>query len=102
MKEYLWVVQFDLPTELDDECNRIYDTQHIPNIRRVAGVLGVQRYRPTTLVEGITQYMATYRVTSSDLPFTPEWIAASGAGDWPIRIRPHVRNLRRVMYEALG
>ncbi len=102
MKEYLWVVQFDLPTELEDECNRIYDTQHIPNILRVSGVLGVQRYRPTLQAEGVSQYMAMYRVTSPDLPFTPDWLAASGAGDWPVRIRPHVLNLRRVMYEAPG
>lgn len=101
MKEYLWVIQLDIPAELDDEFNHIYDTQHIPNIKRVPGVLGVQRYRLTHAVEGVARYMATYRVTSSELPYTPEWIAASSAGDWPSRIRPHVRNVTRAMYEPL-
>lgn len=101
MKEYLWVIHLDIPTEHEDEFNRIYDTQHIPNICRVPGVLGVQRYRLTSPVDGMAQYMATYRVTSPDLSVTPEWIAASAEGDWATRIRPHVRNVKRAMYEVL-
>lgn len=102
MSGYLWVVQIDIPVELDEEFNRIYDTQHVPSIRAVPGVLEVQRYCLCRPVTGVAQYMTTYRVTSPDLPFTPEWIAASGSGDWPTRIRPHVRNVTRAMYQPLG
>jgi len=102
MKEYLWVVQLDIPAELEEEFNRVYDEQHVPFIKNVPGVLGVQRYRLVSPVEGVARYMATYRVSSPDLPFTPEWIAASSSGDWPTRIRPHVSNLTRAMYEVLG
>ncbi len=102
MHEYLWVVQLDIPVALDPEFNLIYDTQHIPNIRGVPGVLGVQRYCLKSPVEGVARYMTTYRVTSPDLPFTADWIAASSAGDWPTCIRPHVRNVTRAMYQTLS
>lgn len=102
MHEYLWVIQLDIPMDIEPEFDHIYDTQHIPNIRALPGVLGVQRYRLSSPVEGVARYMTTYRVTSPELPFTADWIAASGAGDWPTRIRPHVRNVTRAMYQALG
>jgi hypothetical protein len=35
MSLYLYVVQMDVPPELEDDFNRIYDTQHIPEIMKV-------------------------------------------------------------------
>ena len=41
MSHYLYVVQMDVPPQLENDFNRIYDTQHIPEIMKVPGVLGV-------------------------------------------------------------
>ena len=32
MADYMYLVQMDIPVELEDDFNRIYDTQHVPNI----------------------------------------------------------------------
>ena len=32
MADYIYVVQMDVPDELEDAFNRIYDTQHVPCI----------------------------------------------------------------------
>lgn len=32
MADYLYMVQMDVPADLEDEFNWIYDTQHVPNI----------------------------------------------------------------------
>ena len=32
MADYMYLVQMDIPAELEDEFNRIYDTEHVPNI----------------------------------------------------------------------
>ena len=101
MTEYLWVVQLDIPPELEADFNVIYDTQHIPNISNTPGVLDVRRYVLEKPVQGVPKYTTLYRLTSPDLPYTPEWIAASAAGDWQTRIRTHVMNTRRAMYRAI-
>ena len=34
MADYLYVVQMDIPADKEADFNRIYDTQHVPNIRQ--------------------------------------------------------------------
>ena len=52
MTQYLYIVSMDIPENLESEFNRIYDTQHIPNILNVSGVESCTRYRrhPLTLM----------------------------------------------------
>ena len=40
MADYIYIAQMDIPPELEDDFNRIYDTQHVPEILTVAGVHG--------------------------------------------------------------
>jgi hypothetical protein len=99
--EYLWLVQLDIPEELDGEFNRIYDTEHVPFIAAVPGVLGVQRYVLERPSPGVQRYATLYRVDSPDLPQTPEWMAASARGEWDSVIRPHTANASLSMFRAI-
>lgn len=99
--EYLWLVQLDIPEELEDEFNRIYDTEHVPFLSRVPGVLGVQRYVLESHGEGVQRYAALYRVNSPDLPQTAQWKAASAQGDWATKILPHLTNASLSMFRAI-
>ena len=45
MGNYAYLVMMDIPAELEDEFNRIYDTQHVPNIVKAEGVNGCVRYK---------------------------------------------------------
>ena len=38
MGDYAYLVMMDIPEEMEDEFNRIYDTQHVPNIVKAPGV----------------------------------------------------------------
>ena len=70
MKEYMYLVQMDIPTELESEFNRIYDTQHISNILNVEGVSSCVRYKLVSSdVEGTAQYAAVYMVSDPNIPF---------------------------------
>ncbi|GAA1891162.1 hypothetical protein GCM10009715_40960 [Paeniglutamicibacter psychrophenolicus] len=100
--EYLWLVQLDIPEEFEDEFNRIYDTQHVPFIAQVPGVLGVQRYVLERSSTGMQRYATLYRVNSPELPQTPEWKAASARGDWAAKIKPHLANSALSMFRAMG
>ena len=56
MAGYLYVVQMDVPDELEDDFNRIYDTEHIPNILTVPGVNSCTRFKLESSVEdGVVQ-----------------------------------------------
>ena len=101
MSEYLWVVQMDIPPELEADFNRLYDTQHIPAIAKVPGCLGVKRYALEKPVPGVPKYAAHYRISSPDLRESPVWVAASDSGDWKPKIRPHTSNVIRALYKAL-
>ena len=101
MSEYLYLVQMDVPPELEADFNRIYDTQHIPEITRVPGVLGVKRYVLEKPVAGMPKYAALYRVDSPDVPQGPAWVAASDTGEWKPKIRPHTFNRKHALFKAL-
>jgi hypothetical protein len=101
MSEYLYVVQMDIPVELEDDFNRIYDTQHVPEISKVPGVLGVKRYALAKPAEGIAKYLAIYRCTSADVPQSPAWVAASDTGDWKPKIRPHTFNRSHALFKEI-
>ena len=98
---YLWLVQLDIPEDLEAEFNHIYDTEHAPAISRVAGVLDVQRYVLEKPVAGVQKYATIYRVNSPDLPRSPQWNAASAEGQWDTRIRPYVVNSTLSLFRAM-
>lgn len=99
--EYLWLVQLDIPEEFEVEFNHIYNSEHVPFISRVPGVLGVQRYVLERPSPGVQRYATLYRVDSPDLPQTPEWRAASAQGDWATKIKPHTANASLSMFRAI-
>ena len=101
MSEYLWVVQMDIPPELEAQANAIYDNDHIPAIAAVKGCLGVTRYALVKEVPGVPKYAAHYRISSPEVRESPEWVAASDSGDWKPMIRPHTRNVIRALYKTL-
>ena len=102
MADYIYLVQMDVPEELENEFNRIYDTEHVPNILQAPGVHSCTRYRlESTDAEGVARYAAVYEIDSPDIPQTDGWKAESEKGDWPTMIRPHTTNrshhiLRRI------
>ena len=61
MADYVYLVQMDIPENMEDEFNRIYDTQHVPNIIKAPGVSGCTRYRLESAdIPGVARYAAVY------------------------------------------
>ena len=103
MADYIYLVQMDIPESLEDEFNRIYDTQHVPNIIKAPGVHGCTRYRlESTKVEGVARYAAVYEIDSPDVPESDGWKAESEKGDWATKIRPHATNRTHIIYKRVG
>ena len=103
MADYIYLVQMDIPTELEDDFNRIYDTEHVPNILNAPGVHGCARYKLVSSdAEGVARYAAVYQIDSPETPQTPGWQAESDKGDWITKIRPHATNRSRSVFQRLN
>ena len=103
MADYIYVVQMDIPVEMEAEFNRVYDTEHVPNIVKAPGVHGCTRYRlESTNASGMARYAAVYDIDSPDVPNSPGWYAESEKGDWPTKIRPHTTNRSHSIFKRLN
>ena len=102
MADYIYLVQMDIPAELEDDFNRIYDTQHVPNILQAPGVHSCTRYRlESSDVEGVARYAAVYEIDSPDIPQTDGWKRESDKGDWVAQIRPHTTNRTHIIFKKV-
>jgi hypothetical protein len=103
MAAYIYLVQMDVPDELEDEFNRIYDVEHVPNILKAPGVHGCSRFRlESANVEGVARYAAVYDIDSPDVPSSGGWQAESEKGDWATKIRPHTTNRSHCIFKRLS
>ena len=102
MAGYIYLVQMDIPNELEEEFNRIYDTQHVPNIIKAPGVHGCNRFRlESSDVEGMARYAALYEIDSPEIPDSDAWRAESEKGDWSTKIRPHTTNRSHLIFKRI-
>ena len=73
--------------------NAWYDTEHVPALARVPGVLGARRFR--TAAGGGPKYVALYHLASPGVVDCAEWKAASGSTPMPDEIRPQISDRLR-------
>jgi hypothetical protein len=85
------------------EFNEWYDTEHIPALAAVPGVLCARRFgatvglQPTGLNRGANRrFVALYHLVSPDVQATPAWKSAADS-EWTRRLRPHFRDHLRLV-----
>ena len=74
--------------------NAWYDSEHVPALARVPGVLCARRFRTSA---GGTKYIALYHLASPGVVDTPEWKDASGSTPMPHRVRDQISNRLRLV-----
>ena len=107
--KYLFVVSMDVDPAKEALFNEVYDTEHIPELLKVPGVLSVQRYTLVPLkmsiggevkaivAEGEPKHSATYELESAEVLTSPAWAVAVEKGRWPAQVRPYTRNRRHTL-----
>ena len=99
---YLFVVSMDVDPAHEDLFNEVYDTEHIPYLLEVPGVVSAQRMKgePFRVSVGgqISEnpapspvYSAIYEIESPDVLTSPAWQEAVERGRWH-SVRPHTSN----------
>ncbi len=111
---YLFSAAMDVEPGKDTLFNEVYDTEHVPLLLQVPGVVSVARFkkreltlviggkRQTIVVENEPRYNALYELASPDVLTSEAWARAVDQGRWPGEVRPFTKNRRHVLYERLG
>ena len=93
--------------------NEVYDTEHVPLLLRVPGILSVARFktqeltmiiggqRKTILGENEPTYNALYELESPEVLTSDAWAKAVDQGRWPAQVRPLTKNRRHVLYRRI-
>ena len=110
---YILTVSMDVDADREALFNEVYDTEHVPLISQVPGVLAVRRYRnvPLTMIiggeaktivmEGEPQYLAVYELESPEVLTGEGWAKAVDAGRWASEVRPYTGNRRHVLRKLI-
>ena len=106
---YIFIASMDVDPAQEAVFDEVYDTEHIPLILKVPGVLSARRTTtaPLTMIiggekkaivaEGEPRHSAIYELESADVLVSEAWAKAVDAGRWPTEVRPYTRNRRHVL-----
>ena len=79
--------------ECEAEFNEWYDTEHIPALSAVPGVLSARRFRGSS---GNRKYVALYHLDGPEVQESAEWKKARES-QWTDRLKPHFRDHLRLV-----
>jgi hypothetical protein len=88
----LLLVGLDVADEQEHEFNEWYNTEHLPALAAVPGVVCARRYRGTG---GTQRYVALYHLSAPEVSNSPAWRKAADT-PWTQKLRPHFRDLLRI------
>jgi hypothetical protein len=101
----LMMVFTDVPADVEEEFNRWYDEEHIPERLSIPGVLSAARY---TALEGAPKHLACYELTEPEAWSTDAWQHyLINPTEWSNRMSPsvvgetYIRNVYRLIYPDL-
>lgn len=96
------MVYCDVSPDVEDEFNRWYDQEHIPERLSIPGVLSAARY---VALGGGPKYLACYELSGPEAWHSPEWQHwLTNPTEWSQRMSPsvvattYIRNLYRLIY----
>jgi hypothetical protein len=111
--KYLMIASMDVDPEHEAVFNEVYDKEHVPNLSKVPGVLGVTRYKRGELTMNIGGerktieipdepiYTAIYELESPDVLTSAAWDKAVEQDRWPKEVRPFTKNRRHVLLKLM-
>lgn len=111
---FIFIASLDVAPEKEALFNELYDTEHVPLLLKVPGVLSARRCKsvpnPVMAIagkiqalhaEGEPNYSAIYELESAEVLTSAAWAKAVDAGRWPAEIRPYIRARRHVLKKLL-
>src|SRR5688500_935679 len=110
-----WIFTASMDVDPDKEAlfNEVYDTEHIPHLSKVPGVISATRLKIDTLrvtMGGETKtveptgprYSCILELESPDVLVSFAFAKAVDAGRWSTHVRPYTRNRHHTLHQVLG
>jgi hypothetical protein len=109
---YVFIASMDVDADKEALFNEVYDTEHVPLLLQVPGVLSVTRYQSEDfsmiiggerrrIVAGAPKYAAVYELESPEVLTSEAWAKAVDQGRWPTEVRPYTRNRRHMLHKVI-
>ncbi|MCC7486719.1 MAG: hypothetical protein IT529_17235 [Burkholderiales bacterium] len=110
-----WIFTAAMDVDPDKEAlfNEVYDTEHVPHLRTVPGVVAVTRAKLDTLrvtmggetrsvdPAGKPRYACIVEIANPGVLTSAAWASAVDAGRWPAEVRPYTRNRQHTLHKVL-
>ena len=110
-----WIFTASMDVDPDKEAlfNEVYDTEHIPHLSKVPGVISATRLKIDTLrvtmggetktgdTQGVPRYACILELESPDVLVSPAFAKAVDEGRWPTHVRPYTRNRHHTLHRVL-
>lgn len=93
----LLIVQVDIDPEREDEFNRWYDEEHVPEKQATPGFYSARRFKHFTAPH---RYLAIYEVENGDLVTNPEYMTQQQS-EWSTSIMQAWRDWDRNVWVEL-
>jgi len=96
----LLLVMMDIDPEHEEEFNRWYNEEHVPERLSIPGFLTGRRF---LAIEGSPKYLALYELESPEVLESEEYkhFLTKGRSEWTERIRQHFKMTRNVYVELM-
>ena len=97
----LLLVMMDIDPEHEEDFNRWYDEEHVPERMAIHGFVSGRRYRA---IEGGPKYLAIYEMDSPEVLDTPayQYVSGEGRSEWTKRVTGNAKNLVRNVYVEIA
>jgi hypothetical protein len=111
--KWIFTASMDIDTDKEALFNDVYDTEHIPHLSAVPGVISVTRARLDTLrvtmggetktvdAQGKPRYACIVELESPDVLVSAAWAKAVDAGRWSLQVRPYTRNRQHTLHKVM-
>ena len=110
--KYVFMASMDVEADKEALFNEVYDTEHVPYLLEVPGVIAVSRVKsePATvriggeakpLAAASPVYTAIYEIEDPANLSSDGWAEAVERGRWAGEVRPYTSNRRHALYKVL-
>ena len=112
--KYIFIASMDVEPAKETLFNEVYNTEHVPMLLQVPGVIAVTRLvtQPLVLsmggeekiivIEGEPKHSAIYEIEGPDVLVSAAWSEAIEKGRWAGEVRPYTKNRRHVLQRVSG
>src|SRR3954469_15791499 len=109
---YIFTASMDVDADKEALFNEVYDTEHIPHLCSVPGVVSATRLKIDALrvtMGGETKtvepsgprYTCIVELESPDVLTSAAFAKAVDAGRWPTQVRPFTRNRHHTLHRVM-